>query len=60
MYIGGYDDSFEPCDTQMPEQRAALRDLVARLKDEYPGATVHGHNEFADKACPCFRVPDEL
>lgn len=27
---------------------------------QYPEATVHGHSEFADKSCPCFRVPDEL
>ena len=43
-----------------PEQRAALRELIAKLQEQYPGATVHGHNEFADKACPCFRVRTEL
>jgi len=60
-YIGGLDaDTLEPADTRTPEQRAALRELIAQLQEQYPGATVHGHNEFADKACPCFRVRTEL
>ena len=40
-----------------PEQWAALQSLVTRLSKEYPKATIHGHNEFAAKACPCFGVP---
>ena len=60
-YIGGLDtDTLEPADTRTPEQRAALRELIAKLQEQYPCATVHGHNEFADKACPCFRVRTEL
>ena len=30
--------------------------LVKELLQRYPGATVHGHNEFANKACPSFNV----
>lgn len=37
-------------------QMIAARDLVKQLLEKYKGATVHGHNEFADKACPCFDV----
>lgn len=60
-YIGGLDaDTFEAADTRTSEQRTALRELLAKLQEQYPGATVHGHNEFADKACPCFRVRTEL
>ena len=59
-YIGGYDENFQPCDTRTPEQRDALRQLVEELQQQYPGATVHGHSEFADKACPCFNVHTEL
>ena len=60
-YIGGLDaDTFEPCDTRTPQQRQALRELISHLQQQYPEATVHGHNEFADKACPCFRVSTQL
>lgn len=59
-YIGGYDEGFQPRDTRTLEQRKALRELVQELQQQYPGATVHGHNEFVDKDCPSFRVKDDL
>ena len=60
-YIGGMTaDNKRPKDTRTPEQVAALRDLVELLKTEYPTATIHGHNEFANKACPCFDVKTDL
>lgn len=59
-YIGGLDSSGHPADTRTTAQKAALRALVARLQDEYPGATVHGHCEFAAKACPSFNVKTDL
>lgn len=43
-------------DTRTVAQRVSLNRLVAELLSKYPGATVHGHNEFAAKACPGFRV----
>ncbi len=43
-------------DTRTPAQGAALVKLVKELCGRYPGATVHGHNEFANKACPSFNV----
>lgn len=58
-YIGGLKaDGATPADTRTPAQRAALRNLVATLKAEYPAATIHGHREFANKACPCFDIQD--
>lgn len=39
-----------------PAQWAALETLVIKLCEAFPGATVHGHNEFAAKACPSFDV----
>ena len=60
-YIGGCAaDGKTPKDTRTPAQRAALRDLVELLQAEHPGATIHGHREFAAKACPCFDVKTEL
>lgn len=59
-YIGGLDSRGNPSDTRTPEQRDVLRSLVQSLKKRFPGATVHGHNEFAAKACPCFRVKEEF
>lgn len=38
-------------------QWVALEQLVKDLVDKYPSLkSVHGHNEFASKACPCFDV----
>jgi len=36
-----------------------MLDLIKTLKRLHPGATVHGHNEFAAKACPCFDAYNE-
>ena len=55
-YVGGLTKSGKPKDTRTADQKAALYDLTASLLRRYPGATVHGHNEFAPKACPCFDV----
>lgn len=59
-YVGGVDKSMNPKDTRTPAQIDALKKLIADLKKKYPQATVHGHNEFATKACPCFDVKKEF
>lgn len=59
-YIGGLDSAGRPKDTRTPEQKLALQQLVQLLKRAYPGASVHGHREFAQKACPCFDVKREF
>lgn len=46
-------------DTRTPEQRAAIIRLCKELKSRYPSATLHGHNEFANKACPSFIVKND-
>lgn len=55
-YIGGLDKNLNPKDTRTAKQEASLVKLVKDLKERFPGATVHGHNEFSTKPCPCFDV----
>ena len=43
-------------DTRTASQKVALLNLVKELKTQFPTATIHGHNEFAAKACPSFNV----
>ena len=58
-YIGGLDKNGEPKDTRTLKQKAALIELLQELVTHYPEATIHGHNEFAEKDCPCFNVQKE-
>lgn len=59
-YIGGLDEQGKPKDTRTSEQRKALISLISDIRLRYPSATIHGHNEFANKACPCFDVKKEF
>jgi len=58
-YVGGIDKDKKPKDTRTDAQRKAMDELIVALTMDYPGATVHGHNEFAAKACPSFDVQKE-
>ena len=60
-YIGGCaSDGKTAKDTRTGAQREALRRLVGELLESYPAATVHGHREYANKACPSFDVQAEF
>lgn len=59
-YIGGLSTDGKPKDTRTPQQKDSLLALIEQLKEEFPNATLHGHNEFANKACPCFDVSKEF
>ena len=58
-YVGGVaKDGKTPKDTRTEAQKAALLDLLKKLRTKYPQATIHGHKEFAQKACPSFDVSE--
>lgn len=74
-YEGGLDAQGNPKDTRTPEQRAALRLLVAQLLRRFHGdVRVCGHRDLSPdlngdgvvepaewvKQCPCFEVVREL
>jgi N-acetylmuramoyl-L-alanine amidase len=60
-YIGGCDADGKPKDTMNPEQEKAWRMIVLSLRTLYGNhITIHGHNEFANKACPSFTVKEKF
>ena len=59
-YIGGLErDAKTPKDTRTPQQKESLLLLIKTLNKIYPEATLHGHNEFSNKACPSFDVQSQ-
>lgn len=59
-YIGGLaSDGKTPKDTRTEAQRRSLRALLASLRQKFPQAVIHGHRDFAAKACPCFDATKE-
>ncbi len=64
-YIGGVESErgsnskWIAKDTRTPEQKESLLLLIKTLKKMHPTATIHGHNEFANKSCPCFDAYNE-
>ena len=57
-YVGGTDANGNAKDTRTDAQKQALKTLVQKLMKQYKltAQQVHGHNEFANKACPSFDV----
>ena len=59
-YIGGVaTDGKTPKDTRTEAQKRSLVRLITELRQQFPNASVHGHREFANKACPSFNARDE-
>lgn len=58
-YVGGLDKNHNAKDTRTQAQKDSLLRLLKKLKELYPKATIHGHREYANKACPCFDAKNE-
>lgn len=60
VYVGGCaKDGKTPKDTRTQAQKSALANLLIDLRKLYPRATIHGHRDFANKACPSFDATKE-
>ena len=59
-YVGGLAaDGKIPKDTRTATQKEALLALLKKLRAKYPNASIHGHRDFAAKACPSFDATTE-
>lgn len=59
-YVGGLAaDGKTPKDTRTAAQKEALLVLLKKLRAKYPKASIHGHRDFAAKACPSFDATTE-
>lgn len=59
-YIGGVaKDGKTPKDTRTDAQKKTLITLVRTMKAKYPGIKIHGHRDYANKACPSFDATTE-
>lgn len=59
-YIGGVaKDGKTPKDTRTQAQKDSLIALLKELKAMFPNAKIHGHRDFACKACPSFDASAE-
>ena len=56
VYVGGVDAAGKAKDTLNAAQEVAMVNLIKALRAEHGQMSLHGHNEFAAKACPSFNV----
>ena len=60
-YVGGVEkDGKTPKDTLNELQETAMVNLIKALREEYGKLSLHGHNEYAAKACPSFKVYEKF
>ena len=61
VYVGGLDKNKDPKDTRTAAQKKSLHKICKDLVSDFPTIKkISGHNQYANKACPCFSVPPEF
>jgi len=60
VYVGGVDNNGKAKDTLNESQETAMVNLIKSLREEHGYMSLHGHNEFAAKACPSFKVNEKF
>lgn len=58
-YIGGLDKNNKPKDTMNEKQELSLLELIYSIRTLFGNLTIHGHNEYSNKACPSFKVSEK-
>ena len=59
-YVGGVDQAGKAKDTLLSAQLRTLEELVHDLRERFGPLPIFGHNDFANKACPSFKVAVRL
>lgn len=58
-YDGGLDNRMQPSDTRNESQKTSLDNFILIAKKVWPDATVIGHRNVSNKACPSFDAKEE-
>lgn len=58
-YVGGADEKMQPKDTRTKAQKESLLCLLRFLRLMFKDATIIGHRDVSNKACPCFDAKTE-
>ena len=59
--VGGLSETGRPQNNFTPEQFQSIQMLIGYLKERYPTIVkLSGHNDYANRACPCFNVHEKL